>query len=140
MTQLNRDPRQVRKGSGSDFAAWLDRETQTCGWSYGELAGRAGLSSANVCDLLTGARRPTWEICVRLSRALKMSPTTVFRQAGLLPPVPETRGELLIEVLETLAMLPEGPVLREATEAIRAVTRQAYRQAQGAATRYEQVL
>ena len=140
MTQLDRDRSQERKGSASSFASWLGRETLKCGWSFRELARRSDLSSATIADLLSSTAKPTWEHCARISQAFRISPTTVFRKAGLLPSIPRTRDELLVEVLETLAVLPEGPILYEATEAIRAVAQHAYHQTQGVKTRDERAL
>ncbi len=98
------------------------------------------MSSATIADLLSGTAKPTWELCVRISQAFRMSPTTVFRKAGLLPAIPRTRDEILVEVLETLAVLPEGPILHEARESIRAVAQHAYHRTQGANTRDERTL
>jgi transcriptional regulator with XRE-family HTH domain len=132
MTQLDRDRSQEQKRSESTFASWLGRETFKCGWSFRELARRSDLSSATIADLLSSTARPTWELCARISQAFRMSPTTVFRKAGLLPAIPRTRDEILVEVLETLAVLPEGPILHEARESIRAVAQHAYHRTQGA--------
>ena len=63
-----------------------------------------------------------------------MPPTAVFRKAGLLPATPKTRDELLQETVEALSFLPEGPILNEATEAIRALAQQACHRSQGART------
>jgi len=127
-------------GDESGFADWLTTEIFQCGWTLRELARRSDLTLATIGGLLAGATRPTWEQCVRISRAFRMSPTAVFRKAGLLPATPRTREELVQEVMEALALLPEGPILHEATEAICAVAQHACRRTQGARTRNEQPL
>ena len=136
--QLARDRSLERASSGSGFAGWLCLETRQCGWSTRELAHRSRLSPATIGGLLAGTTKPTWEQCVRISHAFRMSPTAVFRKAGLLPATPRTRDELLQEAMEALSLLPEGPILNEATEAIRAVAQQAYHRSQGARTGNEQ--
>ena len=136
--QLARDRNLDRASGGSGFAGWLCLETRQCGWSTRELAHRSRLSAAIIDGLLASATRPTWEQCVRISHAFRMSPTAVFRKAGLLPTTPRTGDELLQEAMEALSLLPEGPILNEATEAIRAIAQQAYHRSQGARTGNEQ--
>ena len=112
------------------FARWLATETAQCGWSCGELARRSDLSAATVEGLLAGTARPTWELCAQIGRAFRLPPAAVFRRAGLLPPLPESGGQRLREALETLALLPAGPIRHEAAAAVRAVARQTQSRAQ----------
>jgi transcriptional regulator with XRE-family HTH domain len=114
-----------RREDTRSFARWLGAETAQCGWSHLELARRSGLSAATVGGLLAGTARPTWELCAQLGHAFRLPPTVVFRQAGLLPPLPESGGQRLLEALETLAILPEGPIRREAAAAVLIVARRA---------------
>ena len=123
----------------SEFADWLANEILQCGWSLRELARRSELAQVTLADLLTGAQ-PTWEQCARLGHTLRMSPVTVFRKAGLLPVASGTRDERLVEALETLSLVPEGAILHEATEAIRAVAQHACRRVRGARTRDEHAI
>ncbi len=131
MVQSIREKNLERNGPTSDFARWLDREARLLGWSLPDLAGRSGLSPATLDEVLADAASPTWELCARLGQVLQLSPVMVFRQAGLLPSLPEAGDERLAEVFEILAVLPEGPIFYEATVAIRAVARRASRRAQG---------
>jgi transcriptional regulator with XRE-family HTH domain len=105
-------------------------ENRQLGWSFRKLAHRSGLPVDALSKALNNGTGLTWELCARLSRALRLSPTSVFRKARLLPPQPESRDEELAEMLETLAMLPEGPIHDEATKDIRAIARHARRRAQ----------
>jgi transcriptional regulator with XRE-family HTH domain len=105
------------------FVRWLGAETAQCGWSHRELARRSGLSAATVEGLMTGTARPTWELCAQLGHAFRLPPTVVFRQAGLLPTLPEPGNQRLLEALETLALLPDGPSRCDAAAAVWAVAR-----------------
>jgi transcriptional regulator with XRE-family HTH domain len=126
MIQSANTQNQELRESTLAFTAWLERETQQLGWSFRDLARRSGLSAGALDEALANGTGPTWALCTHISRALRMSPLAVFRKGGLLPPQPESRAERLAEVLDTLALLPEGPIRDEALEAIQAVAQHAH--------------
>ena len=69
----------------SEFVDWLTTELRDEGWSYNELARRAGLSSGGVSLVMTQRQRPGLEFCRGVARALDEAPERVLRLAGLLP-------------------------------------------------------
>ena len=74
------------------FVAWLDAELEQRNWSYNQLARRAGLSHSMLSRVRAGAP-PGWSICHAVAGALDLPPEEVFRQAGLLPPIPVEQAE-----------------------------------------------
>lgn len=74
-----------------EFSDWLLDWLNKKGWNQSELATRAGVTRTAISDVLSGRRNPGPDLCLALSRALNLPPETVFRAAGLLPPVsPDT--------------------------------------------------
>lgn len=69
---------------------WLNNEMNQHGLSLRGMAKLAGTSHTTVSDVLSGIRPPTWDFCVKVAGALKVSPERVLRMAGHLPPAPET--------------------------------------------------
>ena len=67
------------------FSNWLNQEVEKRGWSFNELARRAGMSGAAVSKTMSGKTSVTWDFCASIAVALDESPILVFRQAGLLP-------------------------------------------------------
>ncbi|GIK37602.1 MAG: hypothetical protein BroJett011_14350 [Chloroflexota bacterium] len=91
----------------TDFAAWLSEELKRRGWSQREAARRAGLSQASVAKPISGERKASAEICVKLALALGESPEKVLRLAGILPPLPGGENEQTIkEVVDILKNMP----------------------------------
>lgn len=81
-----------------DFSNWLLEQLQKTGWNQSELASHAGVTRTAISDVISGRRKAGSELCIAISQALKLPPETVFRYAGLLPPIPpntEQKGELL---------------------------------------------
>jgi transcriptional regulator with XRE-family HTH domain len=110
-----------------EFTDWLDRQVQERGWTFRELGRRAELSSGAISKVMTGTVSPTWEFCAKIARALEMPEVEMFRQAALLPPLPEARRQEFERITDILATLPEGPIYEEATAAIMAIVESARR-------------
>ena len=72
--------------TSTEFSEWLAEEVTTRGWSYRELARRAGLSSGAISQVVTQKNFPGIEFCQGIARAFQIPPERVFRQAGHLPP------------------------------------------------------
>lgn len=70
------------------FSDWLLNWLNKKGWNQSELATRAGVTRTAISDVLSGRRNPGTDLCIAIARALNIPPETVFRAAGLLPPVP----------------------------------------------------
>jgi len=112
-----------------EFATWLKEEVKHRGWTFRELGRRAGLSSGAISKVMTGTTDPTWEFCDKIAQAMDMSAVDVFRQAGLLPPIPEARRREFERITDILASLPEGPLYEETAAAITAIVESARRRA-----------
>lgn len=72
-----------------DFAEWLEGELEKRNWRPSELAKAAGLYQSTLWKVLNRERAAGADVCTSLARALRLPPEIVFRQAGLLPPLPE---------------------------------------------------
>jgi transcriptional regulator with XRE-family HTH domain len=87
----------------NNLVDWLAEELQVRGWSYRELARRAGVSHTTVSNVLAGRQAPTWDFCAAVAEAVGMAPPAAFVMAGLLPPpLPAVEEEE-----EALALLRE---------------------------------
>lgn len=86
------------------FSDWLFTQINAKGWSQAELAARAGVTRTAISDVLSQRRNPGHELCNAIARALNLPPETVFRAAGLLPPVPPDTGydEQILHLLHQL--------------------------------------
>ena len=69
--------------------SWLASQLGARDWNYSDLAEKSGLSPATISLVMKGERGVGPEFCNAVARALNIPPDEVFRQAGLLPPVPE---------------------------------------------------
>lgn len=76
--------------SSIDFPIWLQSELNKKGWKPTELAKYSKLSDAAISRILRGERRPDTDTLLSFAKAFKISPSTIFRKAGLLP---ENDGE-----------------------------------------------
>lgn len=105
---------------------WLNQQAEDRGWSYREMARRAGLSHSAISNVVSGVSLPGWDFCLGISRATGEDPIRIFRLAGLLPPAPpQDRIAEFREIAEMLAGLPDGPIRAEAMAAIRAIAESA---------------
>lgn len=69
------------------FTEWLNTEVvEKRGWSFRQLADRAGSTIGTVSRVMNQHQDPTAEFCHGIARALGVPPLRVFRKAGLLPP------------------------------------------------------
>ena len=65
-------------------------------WSQANLARRSGVSKGMISLMINENQIPGPGICAKLAKAFKISPETVLRQAGHLPPLyddPDTMAE-----------------------------------------------
>jgi len=96
----------------SKLSDYLNEEIERRGWSKRELARRAGISSAQVTDVLNERANPGVEFCVKVGDALRVAPEKILRMAGLLPPLPGIDGDAAIaETVELMRRLT--PEVRE---------------------------
>ncbi len=76
------------------FGDWLENEMNNRGWRPVDLANKARISRGSLSNIINDLRRPGPDICRAIANALQVPPEKVFRQAGLLPPKPETDERL----------------------------------------------
>jgi transcriptional regulator with XRE-family HTH domain len=67
------------------FGEWLRNELENKKISQTELAYQIGVTPAQVSRIISGERSTTNDTLTAIAHALKISPITLFRQAGLLP-------------------------------------------------------
>jgi transcriptional regulator with XRE-family HTH domain len=87
------------------FSDWLQRELNQRGLSQAELARLADINRQVISTYINQKRiNPDEAILRAIARAFKIPPETVFRAAGLLPPVSEKteRVERILHLLETM--------------------------------------
>lgn len=71
------------------FPEWLRTELKNRLWKQADLARAANLDTAVVSNLYNGKRGPGEETCRAIARAFDLPVETVYRAAGILPPVAE---------------------------------------------------
>jgi transcriptional regulator with XRE-family HTH domain len=76
-----------------NFAYWVQSEREKRGWSQSDLSRQSGLHRAVINKIESGTH-PMPETLTALAHAFGLSPITVFRQAGLLPPGTDTEIRL----------------------------------------------
>lgn len=84
----------------ADFKDWLKAELNERGLTQSDLARKTNLSTAAVSLVMNGKRGVGEEFIQAVAKALNLPAETVFRAAGLLPPVPDDA-----EYLERFRML-----------------------------------
>jgi transcriptional regulator with XRE-family HTH domain len=93
-------------GNNIIFSEWLNEQLKARNWTQAQLAKSAGLGRAVINKIINQFNKhPDPQTCVSIARALKLSPITVFRAAGLLPEEPARVAELddLAEILPQLS-------------------------------------
>ena len=74
--------------SMENVAEFIKAEIKRKGWSQARLAKAAKLDSAVISNILNEKRGVGWESARAIADALNIPAETMFRKAGLLPPVP----------------------------------------------------
>jgi transcriptional regulator with XRE-family HTH domain len=90
----------------TELVTWVNEEIERRGWSYSELARRAGVSSATISHLVNERKGPGLEVCLGIARAFGEIPARVLEIAKLLPPEPPAVAEER-EVLALVRRIPE---------------------------------
>lgn len=84
------------------FGNWLQEELNKRDMSQADLSRASGLTTAGIAYLINGRRNAGEDAVNKIARALKLPPETVFRAAGLLPPVSEI-DEMKAQLIELTA-------------------------------------
>lgn len=75
-----------------DFSEWLLEQIKIRDISQSDLARASGLSRATISDLINRKRlSPDQTTLNAIAQGLDLPPDTIYRAAGLLPPIPERR-------------------------------------------------
>lgn len=108
------------------FVEWLDTQESLKGWTDYRLAKEANISFSVLSRARNDGVLPKWDACVAIAGALKVSPITVFRAAGLLPPGPDDQvqfndwqyllAQLTPEEQEEMREIAEGKIRRREKE------------------------
>lgn len=85
-----------------NFGSWLQAEIDKRGISQADLSRISGLTTAGIAYLINGRRNAGQDACNKIASALRLPPETVFRAAGLLPPISEI-DELKAQMLDLTA-------------------------------------
>jgi transcriptional regulator with XRE-family HTH domain len=76
------------------FSDWLQDEMNKRGWSQSDLSRNSGVNRQVISTYINQQRKkPDENILIDIARALNLPPETVFRAAGLLPPVSEDEAK-----------------------------------------------
>lgn len=89
------------------FWDWAERELRDRDLRWYGVERQTGLSNAAISKRARELLPPTFETCRAIARAFHLAPETVLRKAGLLPSVPEEKGQDE-ELLYHFHALPEA--------------------------------
>lgn len=93
--------------SMENIADYIKAELERKGWSQARLAKASKLDSAVISNIVNEKRGMGWESARAIADALNIPPETMFRKAGLLPPVP-TKTEQSEQLLYLFNQLPQN--------------------------------
>lgn len=77
-----------------DFSQWLRNEIARQGLSQADIARRADISPSQVSRIINATSTPSQDALSAIARALRLPPDEIYRQAGLLPPIPNNDAEI----------------------------------------------
>ncbi len=120
------DKRFIILPMGTDFAAWLNAELKSRGWSQSDLSRKSGITTAHISRIVNRERMPGVEFCRGISRAFGISDIQVLEIAGLATDTEHTKFNPLIEA--TASMLSD--LSEEDQEDFRAMVRARWERAQ----------
>jgi transcriptional regulator with XRE-family HTH domain len=87
---------------------WVTQKIKESGWSYRELARQAGISQSLVSRILSGDMPASPDFCIKVARALDVSPVYVMQLAGILPGEPTLTDDSPIarEIVQLIQDMP----------------------------------
>lgn len=74
-----------------EFLVWLDAQETAQNLTDYEISKQGKFSHSALSRARVEGIPPGWDICMKISGVLNVSPITVFRKAGLLPPGPDDK-------------------------------------------------
>lgn len=96
------------------FSEWLNSEMKKRGVSQAKLAKDADVSKTSISDILSEKHKAGYDVCMGISRALRIPPEDVLRSARLLPAIPESTrmDEELLYLFRSLSAAEKADLLR----------------------------
>jgi transcriptional regulator with XRE-family HTH domain len=76
--------------SMENFGSWLLQELEKRNWSQSDLVRASGISRGTLSNIISGNRGIGEKSLIAIADALNISPITIFRKTGLLPPGSES--------------------------------------------------
>ena len=73
----------------SKIQNYLQDELDKRGWSMSEMGRRAGISPAQVANVVGGRSQAGADFCIGIARALQVSPVHLLELAGVIPRQPQ---------------------------------------------------
>lgn len=89
-----------------NFSEWLWGKLEERNWQAADLARVANISKSSLSNILNNNRSPGPDVCNAVAQALGIPPEEVFREAGLLPPLPTGDKSAVQELLELVKNMP----------------------------------
>lgn len=89
-----------------ETANWLRKKIEKAGITQAELARRSGISPTHITKVLNGERGLGEQSLLAIAKALHIPPENIYREAGLLPPVPKA-DEQQEELIYLFNQLPD---------------------------------
>lgn len=89
-----------------NFGDWLQDELKNRNISQKDLADMSHITPAQISRIISGSRGAGEQALIAIAHALKLPSETVFRAAGLLPPI-SPENELIKRITHITSQLPE---------------------------------
>ena len=86
------------------FRHWLQTQLEQRGWSMSELARRCDVSHPTISRFMSGKRDISSDVVRAIAHALEMPEEQLFRQAGLLSPLPAPEDDPTLTRLQEIAL------------------------------------
>jgi len=93
-------------GNVNELSSLISSELEERGWSMRELGRRAGVSHAQISNVVSGNAKPGADFCLAMARAFRLPPEKALRLGGFLPPLPGSEDDAALkELLEVTKQL-----------------------------------
>lgn len=77
-----------------ELSEWLQKELEKNGWSYRQLAHKAGIDPGIVVRAVNMQRMPRPKTLTAIAHALGCPPDEIYRVAGILPPANDENNDI----------------------------------------------
>jgi len=86
----------------NDFGLWLANEIDKRDWKQADMARELKVNTGVISSWVNGQRRPSYESCLIIARALAIDPDTVVTKAGRETTAPPRRARSFDDILREL--------------------------------------